>query len=477
MLAKRQKTNWMRSLADHYERTRAMYPNDELIALFDVDGTIVDLRPMMLRLLHRYDHERGTCYFRGLRLDDFDVTENQIEWLLDGMPHLSDEVRADAAKWYRERYWDREVMLESHRPFSGVMEVMRWFQIQPGTSVGINTARTERLRSDTLASLNGLGREFKVRFDSELVFMSPFGWNSEVESAKREGIRYFQRMGYRVFAFVDNEPANLEAVADMEESEGILLLHADTLFESARSRLPASTVGGDTYDITELASADAQLSPVGAAQFVWHGVDDRDGLRRFMESDVRWCEMAVRTDATSRALTLNRAESDERHPADLLVLDEALDVALAAGKSVKFDLKEDGRTLDALMRVISARRKEFRGLWFNASVHTLGEVGFRLLRIEYPDAVIQCPVDFMAPLIVAMPDEAERLLATIAGWGVNRMSVSWRTPLRRQVLDALEGWGYKINIYNVPDLESFLKAALLLPASLTSDFQAGRATG
>ena len=79
----------------------------------------------------------------------------------------------------------------------------------------------------------------------------------------------------------------------------------------------------------------------------------------------------------------------------------------------------------------------------------------------------------MTPLIVAMPDEAERLLATIAGWGVNRMSISWKTPLRRQILDALEGWGYEINIYNVPDLESFLKAALLLPTSLTSDFKPG----
>ena len=470
MLAERQTTSWMRSLAHHYQRTRAAYPDDELIALFDVDGTIVDLRPMMLRLLHRYDHERGARYFRGLGLEDFDVTENQIESLLDGMPHLPDDVRADAARWYRRRYWNRDVMLESHRPFSGVMEVMRWFQIQPGTSVGINTARTERMRDDTLASLNGLGREFKVEFKSELVFMSPYGWNSDIESAKCEGIRYFQRMGYRVVAFVDNEPANLEAVAEMEGSEGILLLHADTLFESARSRLPASTVGGDTYDITELASPDAQLRPVGPAQFVWHGVDDRDGLRRFVESDVQWCEMAVRTDPATRALILNREETDERHPADLLVLDEALNVALGAGKSVKFDLKEDGRTLDALVRVISARRTEFGDLWFNASVHTLGEEGFRRLRREYPDAVIQCPVDFMTPLIVAMPDEAERLLATIAGWGVNRMSISWKTPLRRQILDALEGWGYEINIYNVPDLESFLKAALLLPTSLTMDF-------
>ena len=94
--------------------------------------------------------------------------------------------------------------------------------------------------------------------------------------------------------------------------------------------------------------------------------------------------MAVRTDPATRALTLNREETDERHPADLLVLDEALNVALGAGKSVKFDLKEDGRTLDALVRVISARRTEFGDLWFNASVHTLGEDGFRRCAASTP---------------------------------------------------------------------------------------------
>jgi hypothetical protein len=31
-------------------------------------------------------------------------------------------------------------------------------------------------------------------------------------------------------------------------------------------------------------------------------------------------------------------------------------------------------------------------------------------------------------------------------------------------------WGYEVNIYKVPDLESFLKAVYLMPRSVTSDF-------
>ena len=245
---------WMRDLASHYNRARAAHPNDRLIILFDVDGTIVDLRHMMLSLLREYDRIHGASYFREMGLADIDVNENQMDVLLARMTHLPDEARAEVAEWYRSRYWDQDVMFESHRPFAGVMEVMRWFQIQPNTSVGINTARPEYMRDDTLHSLNGLGKEYKMHFPSELVFMSPYAWDSDIENCKREGIRYFRNHGYRVVAFVDNEPENLAAVSAMEDADEIMLLHADTLFESARSRLPRTTVSGDTYNITELAS-------------------------------------------------------------------------------------------------------------------------------------------------------------------------------------------------------------------------------
>jgi len=38
------------------------------------------------------------------------------------------------------------------------------------------------------------------------------------------------------------------------------------------------------------------------------------------------------------------------------------------------------------------------------------------------------------------------------------------------VLDVVEGLGWEVNLYGVPDLESFLEAALLLPAWVTADF-------
>lgn len=53
--------------------------------------------------------------------------------------------------------------------------------------------------------------------------------------------------------------------------------------------------------------------------------------------------------------------------------------------------------------------------------------------------------------------------------GVTRLSVRWG-PGARQTVGELERRGWETNIYGVPDLQSFLEAAVLLPTSVTADF-------
>ena len=55
-------------------------------------------------------------------------------------------------------------------------------------------------------------------------------------------------------------------------------------------------------------------------------------------------------------------------------------------------------------------------------------------------------------------------------WGISRLSVGWGTDLTAPLLETLQTWAYEVNIYGVPDLRSFLRAVLLLPHSLTADF-------
>jgi hypothetical protein len=44
------------------------------------------------------------------------------------------------------------------------------------------------------------------------------------------------------------------------------------------------------------------------------------------------------------------------------------------------------------------------------------------------------------------------------------------SPSARETLETLASWGYDVNFYGVPDLEGFLEAVVLLPCSVTSDF-------
>ena len=461
--------DWMVQLASHYEQTRRQHPQDQLIVLFDIDGTILDMRYLVLNVLHAFDKEHGTSFFRRLQVSDIKVHENQVDRLLAelGTPP---EKHKEVLDWYNQKRWSSEYILHSHHPFSGVLEVIRWLQIQPDTFVGLNTGRPESLRDDTLRALNELGREHKVQFSDELLHMNPADWDQEVENAKVAGIRYFQTAGYRVLAYIDNEPENLQAVSRIDPQQEILLLHANTIFESKRAKLPPHTAKGKAYDLTELIAEKALPKHI---QFVWHGLNDDANLRQFLASDINWGEFDARLDPLGDALIL-RHDSFVENPLGLdeewLTLDLLLDRLHKAGRSAKFDLKAGGSVIDKVLESVDRFGFDETRLWFNGNVEKLQQEGFRKLASAHPDAILQCPVDFLAPLICSAPEKAEELLDMFTSWGVNRFSVDWGTENMRTFFDQMDGWGFDVNIYNVPDLQSFLEAVLLMPRSITSDF-------
>ena len=461
---------WMKKLAQHYENVRSIYPDDQLIVLFDIDGTILDMRHMVLRVLYSYDQTHGTDYFNGLKVSDIDVHENHMESLLSRM-RLPDGKAESILDWVTGNLWTPKNILEAHLPFAGVMEVMRWLQIQPHTCVGLNTGRPEYMRAETLHCLNHLGEEYKVRFTDELLHMSPNGWDASMEQPKVEGVRYYRDLGFRVVAFIDNEPDNLLAVSEAEGNGEIMLLHADTIFETTKRHLPTSSVSGNQYDLAQL--IDEKSLPKNI-QLVWHGLNDRANLLQFLASDVQWGEVDVRLDPDSGNLIL-RHDSFDRTPLkeqeDLLTLEEVLRPINALGRSIKLDLKEGGPHISRVIDLVGEYGFEASRVWFNASVNELGEEDFKRFATEFPSSVVQCPIDFVAPVIAAFPDDAKRSLDELTSWGINRFSLNWSTSNKQLVLEQLKKWGFEINIYNVPDLESFLKAVLFLPTSVTSDYK------
>jgi len=186
---------------------------------------------------------------------------------------------------------------------------------------------------------------------------------------------------------------------------------------------------------------------------------------------VRWGEVDVRYDA-HHDLVLRHDPSETpsiTSPASPLLLDDCLDTFHGAGKAAKLDLKVPGAVGETLSSVRRSGLSDDE-LWFNGRIDTLGEQTFLRIARAHPGAVLQSPVDFLGPLMVAAPSEAKQIVATLARWGINRFSVSWTSPHLRPLLDRLDEWGHETNIYAVPDLGQFLRAALLLPRSITADF-------
>jgi hypothetical protein len=255
---------WMKRLAEHQKMMRQSYPEDTLAVIFDIDDTIFDLRHMILHVLRSFDRHHGTGYFVHLGLADVGVTEAGISRIMDvaGIPRPE---RSRALDWCREYSWSSSVVAGVHRPFPGVMEVIRCLQEQPRTVVAINTGRPEALRYDTLRCLGRTGRPHGVTFADHLLFMSSYPWGVKIAESKVEGMDYFRDRGYRIAAFIDNEPENLKAVADHDRSGEILMLHADTVFSSDRKTMPANAISGSIYDPMALAGIDPWDDQLGKA--------------------------------------------------------------------------------------------------------------------------------------------------------------------------------------------------------------------
>ncbi len=464
-------TDWMARLARHYDRMRARYPNDELLILLDIDGSIVDMVERVKRILRSYDEEHGTQLLRDLGGDATWESAGRVDRVLARL-NLPVRQFQRVREWYAQHRWSPGGRPEVCR---GVMEMIRWFQIQPRTHVGINTGRPESERAETLRALNEAGAAYRVRFTDDLLYMNRCGWGERVAESKVRGVRRFREAGFRVIVVADNEPENLRAIAEADDAHEILLLHADTLYDGARSALPAGTAAGVWYDITQLITPKALFSGGAlprAVQFVWHGVNDEANIRQFISSNVEWAELDVRTDGRGRLVLRHDSllQTPRQEGEELVRLDDVLSRLKRLGKAVKLDLKEDGGAVDAAIELVRRHRYPVERLWLNGYIEVLGEAGFKKLAGAFPGAIVQCPIGFVAPLIAVLPDQGERVLRMLRGWGITRFSAEWKTPELARLLERMETWGFETNIYNVPDLASFLRAVLLQPRSITADF-------
>ena len=444
---------WMKMLAGHYEVMRRKYPKEKLLIAFDIDGTILDMRHMIKYALKTFDDDNGTEYFRNITINDIDFHEEHVHCFFERLA-IPENHREVIMAQYEDLMRSSTAILEAHRPFRGVLDVIRWFQLQPNTYVGLNTGRPEYLRENTLQTLNKLGHEYRVQFADNLLFMKPNVSDEGIAETKPKGIGYFQQKGYRVFAFIDNEPENLRAVSETDADKEILLLHADTIFKSAHVPVPDHAVKGKAYDLKDLMSKNTMPKHI---QFVWSCNYARESFACFIGSNINWLEIDLRDAQKVRSL------NDEN-----LSLEECLNFAKTGDKSVKLNVHESALLLGKALEIINVYDLGKSPLWFKVGDdHVLRRNRLAALKKAYPDAVIEHEVDFLVRPVLDEPDNAKYILELLQKVGVNRFSLSRKQPQWRRVVNMLGNWGFDVHVNYITSFETFLQAALLSPRSMT----------
>ena len=239
---------WMSELAEHYQNLCTQFSGEQLMIVFDIDGTILDMRHMVVNTLHAFDAVHHTCLFDKLTTADITMHENHVEEFIGKLQLTVDEKQYMHA-WYLKNRWSNEFIVNFHQAYDGVFDVIRWFQTQSNTHIGLNTGRPESVRQATLDCLNRLGNPHNVQFTNEQLYMKQGNWEHKTEPNKQAGLHHFINKGYRLVSFIDNEPANLKAVEAIATEHNILLLHAATLFETPLQELPRQAIGGNRYDL------------------------------------------------------------------------------------------------------------------------------------------------------------------------------------------------------------------------------------
>jgi len=221
-------------------------------------------------------------------------------------------------------------------------------------------------------------------------------------------------------------------------------------------------------------------------QFVWQGINDETNLHQFLASDINWGGCDVRLHPIDEEPILRHDSFKNSHldaNEGWLTLDKLLSRVAKTDKSIKIDLKAGGIIVEKVMESIDAHGLDDSRLWFNSNVERLQELGFWKLSKKYPKAILQADVDFLGPLICGAPDKAREILDMFTEWGINRFSISWQSKDLSTFFDQMNEWRFEVNIHNISDRESFLKAVYLIPQSITSDLNFpglnyyGRGTG
>lgn len=346
-----------------------------------------------------------------------------------------------------------------------LLRVIRWFQIHPRISVGIYCAQSETNHVNLLESLNRWGFPHRLIFTNDNLYIH----SKPQEALAIAAIQHFQKSGNKILAIFDSDQQNLESLIDQEflNEENTLLLQPNS---KSNKTTDSPIIQGTEYNLVDLISEQGLPTQI---QYCWHGINDRENLQEFLKSKVEWGEVDVRRNPETKQL-MTRHDSYRKSPKFKGEQEQSFKKCLQALKAnhrkVKIDFKQGANVIDQVAGVLNSLNYRDEELWFHGDIHKLYPRGFKKLRRLFPDAIIQTTMDGFNTMILRRPRVAHRALKTYARWGVSRFLLTWQSPNMAQILAQMDNWGYEVNFYEIPDLQNFLRAVLMLPAGITSDY-------
>lgn len=126
--------------------------------------------------------------------------------------------------------------------------------------------------------------------------------------------------------------------------------------------------------------------------------------------------------------------------------------------------------LDGVIDIALAAPMPDEDLWFNAAAEAIGgAAGFEAPGMARPLARRSAPVDTLAAWLLVSPRSGRALLEDVRSWGVERVSISVRTPMFQEVVRLVRGWDWLVNVWDVSRGSQLKDAIEARPASITAD--------